>query len=105
MGVLIFLFTKKKINLDLKNKKTQTSMYYIVITTICSSLIAHYFYFKTLSKATHIILVVLITYIVPLIIITLLSNYFLKEKINTGMLIGLLLCIVGVSIFICYSNN
>ena len=80
-------------------------MYYILITTICSSLIAHYFYFKALSKSKHVTLVVLITYVIPLIFITLLSNYFLKEKINTGMLIGLLLCIVGVSIFIYYSNN
>jgi drug/metabolite transporter (DMT)-like permease len=44
-------------------------------------------------------MVVLITYVLP-ITITLLSYYLLKETINTGMLLGLAISILGIVIFV-----
>ena len=77
---------------------------YILIATLAGGIIGHYYYFKALSNSEYTMLVILITYVVPLIIITLLSTLFLKEKMNCGMLVGLLTCVVGVSIFIYYSK-
>ena len=101
---LIYLFAQKRFELDLSKKNNQKAILYILLTTIVSSFIAQYFYYSALSKTKYTTLVVLITYVVPLVIITLLSNFFLKEKMNFGMIVGLVLCIIGVSIFVYHSN-
>lgn len=101
---LIYLFAQKRFEIDLSKKNTQKAIFYVLLTTIVSSFIAQYFYYLALSKTKYTTLVVLITYVVPLIIITLLSNFLLKEKMNLGMIVGLVICIIGVCIFVYHSK-
>ena len=46
--------------------------------------VTSYFYALSVSKDTTI--VVLLTYILPLIIVALLSRFYLKQKMNNGMI-------------------
>ena len=104
IALAFFLAAQKKLKLDISKKNNQKALMYMLAATLAGGIIGHYYYFKALSNSEYTMLVILITYVVPLIIITLLSTFFLKEKMNCGMLVGLLTCVVGVSIFIYYSK-
>ena len=54
------------------------------------------------SKST--LLVVLIVYIIPLLVSALVSYFYLGEKLNLGMGIGLLISLIGVCVFAYYSK-
>ena len=102
LGGILFLVTynknKSKLINNLKGIK------YIICSTIISIFIGTYFYYKAMSKTKNTTLVVLISYVLPLIFITLISHYLLKEKINLGMCISLLLVILGIVGFV-YSSK
>jgi len=104
IALSIYLAAQKRLRIDLSKKNNQKAIVYMLIATIMGAIVGHYFYFKALSNSKYTMLVILITYVVPLVIITLLSTFFLKEKMNFGMIIGLITCIIGVSIFVYYSN-
>lgn len=98
--ILMIIFYKKiKITPNLKK-----SAKFVFYSTIASLLVGSYFYYYALEKTNNTVLVVLISFVLPLVFITLLSNYKLKEKINSGMIIGLILVIIGISIFVCSSK-
>lgn len=71
---------------------------------VASTILGYYFYFKAMAQSKSTLLVVLIVYIIPLIITSLVSYYFLGEKLNVGMLVGLLISMIGVVIFAYYSQ-
>lgn len=102
LGGILFLVTynknKSKLINNLKGIK------YIICSAIISIFIGTYFYYKAMSKSKNTTLVVLISYVLPLIFITLISHYLLKEKINFGMCISLLLVILGIVGFV-YSSK
>ena len=99
--ILMIIFYKKiKITQNLKK-----SAKFVLYSTIASLLVGSYFYYYALEKTNNTVLVVLISFVLPLVFITLLSSYKLKEKINLGMIIGLILVIIGISIFVCNSNT
>ena len=58
-----------------------------------------------MSKTKYTTLVVLMTYVIPLLIVGVLSTIFLKEKMNYGMIIGMIVCLIGIIIFVINSNN
>lgn len=94
--ILVIIFYKKiKITEDIK-KGYKFAFY----STIASLLLGTYFYYYALKKTNNTVLVVLITFVLPIVFITLLSCYKLKEKINSGMILGLILVIIGIIIFI-----
>ena len=98
--ILMIIFYKKiKITPNLKK-----SAKFVFYSTIASLLVGSYFYYYALEQTNNTVLVVLISFVLPLVFITLLSNYKLKEKINSGMIIGLILVIIGISIFVCSSK-
>jgi len=98
--ILMMIFYKKiKITPNLKK-----SAKFVLYSTIASLLVGSYFYYYALEQTNNTVLVVLISFVLPLVFITLLSNYKLKEKINSGMIIGLILVIIGISIFVCSSK-
>lgn len=95
LSIIIYLFFKNKIKFDNKIKK---SFKYVLFGSL-SAIVGFFFYYKALSKTKNTTLVVLISYVMPLIFITFISHYFLKEKFNLGMIAGLLIVIVGIMIF------
>lgn len=98
--ILMIIFYKKiKITPNLKK-----SAKFVFYSTIASLLVGSYFYYYALEQTNNTVLVVLISFVLPLVFITLLSNYKLKEKMNLGMIIGLILVIIGISIFVCSSK-
>lgn len=71
---------------------------------VASTILGYYFYFKAMAESKSTLLVVLIVYIIPLIVASLVSYYYLGEKLNIGMIAGLIISMVGVSIFSYYSK-
>jgi transporter family protein len=76
-------------------------VYHPVFFASLALFVGHYCFIKALSYSNNTTLVVLISYVLPLTIITLLSYYILKETINIGMLFGLAISILGIVIFVC----
>ena len=62
--------------------------------------VGHFAFIKALNYSNNTTMVVLITYVLPITIITLLSYYLLNETINAGMLLGLAISILGIIIFV-----
>jgi len=71
---------------------------------VASTILGYYFYFKAMAQSKSTLLVVLIVYIIPLIVASLVSYYYLGEKLNLGMIVGLIISMVGVSVFAYYSK-
>lgn len=102
-SVIIYLFSTVKI--DVKESETQKGIMYLAGSAFFATIVAYYFYYKALNNSNNTSLVVFITYITPLIIVSILSAIFLKEKINIGMIVSMIICIIGISMFIYYSNK
>ena len=102
LGCLLFLITYNKNKSKFINN--MKGIKYIAFSSFISIFIGTYFYYKAMSKTKNNTLVVLISYVLPLIFITLISHYLLKEKINLGMCISLLLVILGIVGFV-YSSK
>ena len=83
--------------------KNRTPFYFILLSSF-ALFIGHYFFYKALSKTNYTTLVVLVAYVVPLILVSLLSYFFLNEKFNKGMIFSTILCIIGIALFIYFSN-
>lgn len=71
---------------------------------VASTILGYYFYFKAMAQSKSTLLVVLIVYIIPLIVASLVSYFYLGEKLNLGMIVGLIISMVGVSVFAYYSK-
>jgi drug/metabolite transporter (DMT)-like permease len=99
------------LDLDLSSKEFKYTLKYCFGSGIFSGLIGGLFYFKSLqtSKSNNskgsIITVVLLSYILPIFVTTIISYLFLNEKINIGMVGGIILSIIGICIFIFYKKN
>ena len=102
LGSILFIVTFNKNKSILKNNLK--GIKYILFSAFISIFIGTYFYYRAMSKSKNTTLVVLISYVLPLIFITLISNYILKEKINLGMCISLFIVIIGIVGFI-YSSK
>ncbi len=64
-----------------------------------STILGYYFYFKAMAESKSTLLVVLIVYIIPLLVSGLVSYFYLGEKLNLGMMVGLLISLIGVCVF------
>ena len=62
--------------------------------------VGHYAFIKALDYSSNTTMVVLISYVLPLIIISILSYIFLNETINMGMIFGMIVTILGIVIFV-----
>lgn len=90
---------------NLKKVKNKTKFFILVmLSTFSSFILGYYFYFKALEKSKTTTLVVLITYVLPITIVAILSNIFLNDKFNLGMLIGLIISIIGIFVFTYYNQ-
>ena len=103
---MLFLYKSLKRNYgEVVKEKRIKLLLLLFFSAISSFILGYYFYFKALSNCRSTTLVVLITYVLPLIIVSILSSIFLKEKFNCGMMVGLLLSIIGICLFTYYSKS
>jgi len=105
LGALILLFmVKNRLDINFNEPKNKKAIGLILLSSISSLMVGHYFFYKALSKSKYTSLVVLISYVLPLLVISILSYFMLNEKINSGMVFGMGVCIVGISIFVYFSK-
>lgn len=95
-AILLYLLGNYSITNKTKFKQSLIYMFSAVILWQ----IGHYFFYKALTKTNKTSLVVLVSYVVPLIVIAAISRFILKEEVNIGMIIGLIICIIGICIFV-----
>jgi len=79
--------------------------YKLTIASSIVALLAIIFYFYALGNSTNTTFVVILTYILPLFVVALLSYLFLHEKVNSGMIFGIVLIFAGIFIFYNYKNK
>lgn len=101
---IMFLFIRKQLIIDISEPNTKKAFGLIVLGSMTSLMVGYYFFYKALSKSKYTSLVVLISYVLPLIIIALLTHFILKEHMNIGMIFGMVVCIIGISIFVYFSK-
>ena len=105
LGALILLFmVKNRLDINFNEPKNKKAIGLILLSSVSSLMVGHYFFYKALSKSKYTSLVVLISYVLPLLVISILSYFMLNEKINSGMVFGMGVCIVGISIFVYFSK-
>lgn len=102
-SVIIYLFSSTTI--DFKNTNTQKGVLYLSVSSFFSTIVASYYYYIALKNSNNTTLVILVTYITPLIIISILSSIFLKEELSVNMIISMIICLIGISMFIYFSNE
>jgi len=103
-ALILLLMLKNRLDINLYESKNKKAIALILLSSISSLLVGHYFFYKALSKSKYTSLVVLISYVLPLLVISILSYFMLDEKINGGMVFGMCVCIVGISIFVYFSK-
>ena len=98
LTIFFYLFINKKINI--KIKKINTLLIYLLLSVITGLFIGHLCYAKALSKSKNPTIVILITYTIPIIFFSILSSIIFKEQFNCYKIIGLVLSIIGIGIFV-----
>lgn len=103
LGFFALLFVVLNYKL-IKGRLSKTSMKWVIYAIIVQFLaVTSYFYALSVSKDTTI--VVLLTYILPLIIVALLSRFYLKQKMNNGMIGSIAIIILGLMGFGYYKEG
>ena len=103
LGFFALLFVVLNYKL-IKGRLGKTSMKWVIYAIIVQFLaVTSYFYALSVSKDTTI--VVLLTYILPLIIVALLSRFYLKQKMNNGMIGSIAIIILGLMGFGYYKEG
>tara|TARA_B100001121_G_C18499433_1_gene531250 strand:+ start:349 stop:813 length:465 start_codon:yes stop_codon:yes gene_type:complete len=100
---LLFLYINQSPRKELKLRNIHKSFK----TSFLSALfliIGYYYFFKALSYENHTSLVVLIAYIIPIILTAVIAYFMLNEKMNLGMVSGIIISIIGIYIFVCYNK-
>ncbi len=104
ISILLCLGFLAKFNNITKHPKLGRILILGFLGAFASTILGYYFYFKAMAQSKSTLLVVLIVYIIPLIVSGLVSYFYLGEKLNLGMIIGLLISMLGVCVFAYYSK-
>ena len=104
ISIIILFSIKGKFNVMYKTEKGRRGVGVLLLSAFIL-LCANYYFLKALSNSKYITLIVLIVYILPIIITAFMSYMLLNEKINNGMILGLIICIIGIIIFVSHSKN
>ena len=97
---LLLLSFKNTFKIDFNNKKHQNGLMYIMLGGLSTFLFGYIFYFYALSKSKYTTEIVMLTYVLPIFIISILSYYILNETFNCTMVIGMIVAIIGIIIFL-----
>ena len=105
--IFIGLKLKQKNNLyDGYKKAGNKLLLFLFLSPVIGFCLGHLGFYTAISKApSSISQIVLLSHCVPLIIVTILSTCFYKDKINWQMMVGLILSITGMYITIKFDPN
>ena len=98
---MLFIVLNYKLLQGKINKKSMKWVIYAVIVQFLA--VTSYFYALSVSRDTTI--VVLLTYILPILIVALLSRFYLKQKMNRGMIGSLAIIVLGLLGFGYYKDE
>lgn len=63
------------------------------------------YYYSLVNYRSSLIQIVLITYCLPLVLVTLVSPIIFKDKINLGIILGLILTLIGIVLTVICNPN
>lgn len=101
---LFLLSFKNSFKIDFNNKKHKNGLMYIMLGALSTFLFGYIFYFYALSKSKFTTEIVMLTYVLPIFIISILSYFILNENFNYTMVVGMIIAIIGILIFL-YGGN
>lgn len=99
LSLILSFFYTKKIKGLFNNPNLKNIMLVGFLGAFSTVFLGYYFYFKALAKSDNILLVILVVYILPLLVVSILSKIILKEQLNIGMISGLIISIMGIIVF------
>ena len=99
-GFLFIVLNYKLISGKISKKSVKWVIYAIIVQFLA---VTAYFYALSVSRDTTI--VVLLTYILPIIIVALLSHFYLKQKMNNGMIGSIAIIVLGLLGFGYYKDK
>lgn len=105
LGILVSVCFLSKLKNISKYQNISKILIYALFGAIASTVLGYYYYFRALAHTNNTLLVVLIVYIIPLLVTSFISHFFMNEKINLGMFTGLLISIIGICIFAYFTTK
>tara|TARA_B100001093_G_C26816535_1_gene1009986 strand:- start:1437 stop:1922 length:486 start_codon:yes stop_codon:yes gene_type:complete len=106
MTFLTLLYLKKNKLKEGVSKGGKLLVFLLIISPIIGFFMGQMLYYVALSSArSSIIQITLISFCLPVIIVAILSNIVYKDEINTKMVLGILLTLIGISITVIYNPN
>ena len=106
MTFLTLLYLKKNRLKEGVSKGGKLLVFLLIISPIIGFFMGQMLYYVALSSArSSIIQITLISFCLPVIIVAILSNIVYKDEINTKMVLGILLTLIGISITVIYNPN
>ena len=99
-GFLFMVLNYKLLSGKISKKSVKWVIYAIIVQFLA---VTAYFYALSVSRDTTI--VVLLTYILPIIIVALLSHFYLKQKMNNGMIGSIAIIVLGLLGFGYYKDK
>ena len=106
--LVLFIIKYKKI-FNIKNTVTKSgyNVYKLIIVSgLLSFFVGHIMYYKALNDSpSSLILITLISFALPVVIVSILSVCIYGDRLNYKMILGILLSILGISMTIIYNPN
>lgn len=106
--LIYILFNTKNIQKNIYNTKGHIKLkplLYVVLGSMVT-FIGSICYFTAMYKSSrNTILISLISYILPLLLISIASYIFFEDKINSKMILGMIITIIGLSMVVYYNPN
>ncbi len=100
------LFSKNSIRKQITKTGIKSKPFlYMTLASLVVFLGSICYYTAIYKKSQDTIIISLISYIIPLLVITLASYLFFGDKINIKMILGMILTIIGVSMVVYYNPN
>ena len=103
-GFIVLYIFNKRIRKNIKNNKINNKMLALVFASGTISFLAAVTYFKALAdNKGNILIISMISYVLPVVVIAVLSTYFFKKTINKQMILGIVITFIGVYITMKYT--
>ena len=103
---LTLLYLKKNKLKEGVSKGGKLLVFLLIISPLIGFFMGQMLYYIALSSArSSIIQITLISFCLPVIIVTILSKIIYKDKINKEVILGILLTLIGISMTVIYNPN
>lgn len=104
--VIFMIYKNSIISEQIKKNGLITLPFFYIFLASIVVFIGSICYYTAMHRSSHnTIMISLISYILPLIVITLASHLYFGDKINLKMIVGMVLTIIGVSMVVYYNPN